>query len=127
MSRPDLSRPPVTAAAGLGMATFHAPTVEEVRKAVERHDVVVVGMAWNPHVPQARKALTEAGLDHHYIGIGSYLSRWKQRLAVKLWTGWPTFPQVFVRGTFVGGASDVKAALADGSLHELLGERQAAK
>jgi len=24
-----------------------------------------------------------------------------------MWTGWPTFPMIFVKGTLVGGADDV--------------------
>jgi glutaredoxin-related protein len=46
---------------------------------------------------------------------------WKQRLAIKMWSGWPTFPQVFVRGVLVGGFEDTRKALEDGSLKKLLG------
>jgi glutaredoxin-related protein len=38
-----------------------------------------------------------------------------------MWSGWPTFPQVFVKGALVGGAADLEAALADGSFKALLG------
>ena len=37
-----------------------------------------------------------------------------------MWTGWPTFPMVFVRGTLIGGASDAKKAVADGTIKGLL-------
>jgi len=106
----------VTVEARNKMASFHAGVVHDVQEAIARSAVVVVGMAQNPYVKEARKALTEAGVTFTYLEYGSYLSKWKERLAIKLWTGWPTFPQVFVRGILIGGADLVKAALADGSL-----------
>jgi monothiol glutaredoxin len=101
------------------MANNHRETIDEIRQALARHEVVVVGMAWNPHVPKARAALTEAGIEHHYLEYGNYLTGWKQRLAIKLWSGWGTFPQVFVRTVLVGGNVDLRKALADGSLEHL--------
>lgn len=118
MSRPVHAR--VTDAVAAKQAALNADVVGEVQRLIEAHDVLVVGMAWNPHVGNARKALTEAGIAHHYHEIGSYAAKWRERLAVKLYTGWPTFPQVFVRGTFVGGNSDLRKALADGTVQALL-------
>jgi glutaredoxin-related protein len=98
------------------MESFHADVVRQVQEAVASHAVVVVGMAQNPHVRGVRRALKEAGVAHAYLAYGSYLSQWRVRLAIKLWSGWPTFPQVFVRGVLVGGEELTKRALADGSL-----------
>ena len=117
MADPLPPAPPRTDNVERKIAAYHADFVDEVRRAIAEHAVVVVGMAQNPHVRRARQALDEAGIAYHYIGHGSYLSGWHRRLAIKLWTGWPTFPMVFVRGTLIGGASDLKAALADKSLH----------
>ena len=102
------------------MRDFHADVVREVVDAVKRHDVVVVGMAQNPHVKNVRKALDDANIAYEYLEYGSYLSQWKRRLAIKLWSGWPTFPQVFVKGVLLGGEDLLKAALADGSLKKRL-------
>ncbi len=102
------------------IARFHASVVDEVRQAVERDAVVVVGMATNPFVKKARKALQEKGIAHTYLEYGGYTSKWKERLAIKLWSGWPTFPQVFVRGTLIGGNDDMQKALADGSFEQLM-------
>jgi monothiol glutaredoxin len=102
------------------MASFHRDVVDEVEAAIHKHDVVVVGMAQNPFVRKVRAALKEADVAFEYLEYGSYLSEWKKRLAIKLWTGWSTFPQVFVKGTFVGGHDLVQAALADGSLKKKL-------
>jgi monothiol glutaredoxin len=102
-------------------AGFHADVITQVQTAVARDGVVVVGMAQNPFVKKARQALTEAGVPFTYLEFGSYLKAWKERLAIKMWSGWPTFPQVFVRGTLIGGNDETRAALADGSLKQLLG------
>lgn len=102
------------------VAEFHADTVAAVASAVARHDVVVVGMAQNPHVKNVRKALTAAAIPFTYLEYGSYFSGWQKRLAIKLWSGWPTFPQVFVRGALIGGEDLTKDALSDGSLRDMM-------
>lgn len=99
---------------------YHRSIVDQVAKTVEHEAVVVVGMAQNPYVRRARKALAEADVPFTYLEYGSYFSAWKDRLAVKMWSGWPTFPQLFVRGVLLGGNAELQAALADGSLRERL-------
>jgi monothiol glutaredoxin len=111
----------VAAPARSAMEGFHADVVREVRDAVRRDAVVVVGMAQNPHVRKVRAALDEAGVTYTYLEYGSYFSEWRKRLAIKLWSGWPTFPQVFVHGVLVGGEDLTKAAIADGTLKSSLG------
>jgi glutaredoxin-related protein len=114
--RPSLEKASIAPAALAAMQGFHTAIVREVEEAIGRDPVVVVGMAQNPHVKNVRRALDEAGVTYTYLEYGSYFSKWKERLAIKLWSGWPTFPQVFVRGTLIGGEDLTKAALADGSL-----------
>jgi monothiol glutaredoxin len=104
--------PPLSEGAKKRVAEFHPDVVAEVKKAVAAAPVVVVGMAQNPHVKAVRKALTAANVEFKYLEYGSYFSSWKQRLAIKLWSGWPTFPQVFVKGELVGGEDLTLAALA---------------
>ncbi len=115
-TRPVLDPTRIAPAAMDKLQTFHADVIAEVVSAVAKHPVVVVGMAQNPHVKNVRKALSAAGIEFEYLEYGSYFSDWKKRLAVKLWSGWPTFPQVFVRGTLIGGEQLTVAALADGTL-----------
>jgi monothiol glutaredoxin len=98
------------------MEARHPEVVREVEEAIRGNAVVVVGMAQNPHVKNVRKALDAAGVPYAYLEYGSYFSKWKERLAIKLWSGWPTFPQVFVRGVLIGGEDLTKTALADGTL-----------
>jgi glutaredoxin-related protein len=119
--RPALEEKSIAPAAVSAMEGFHAGVVRQVEEAVRRDAVVVVGMAWNAHVTNVRKALTEAGVAHTYLEFGNYLSKWRERLAIKLWSGWPTFPQVFVHGVLIGGKDLTKAALADGSIGNAAG------
>lgn len=102
-------------------AQFHGKILKEVADTVAREPVVVVGMAQNPFVKKARTALSSAGVAFTYLEYGSYFSFWKERLAIKMWSGWPTFPQVYVKGVLIGGFTETQAAIADGSLKQKLG------
>ena len=103
---------------------FHPSILTEVQKSIAEHDVVVIGMFLNPHVFMVRKALKEANISYHYLQYGGYLSQWKQRLAIKMWSGWPTFPQVFVKGTLIGGNVCTRKALKEGYIQELLNKER---
>jgi monothiol glutaredoxin len=115
-ARPLLDERSIAPAALSHMEGLHSEVVRQVKEAIARDRVVVVGMAQNPHVRDVRKALDAAGTAYTYLEYGSYFGKWKERLAIKLWSGWPTFPQVFVNGTLIGGETLTKAALVDGSL-----------
>jgi glutaredoxin-related protein len=103
------------------VAKHHESVVKEVQDALVAHAVVVAGMRQNPAVRKARQALAEAGVAFHYIEHGSYLSEWRRRNALKMWTGWPTFPMVFVKGTLIGGYDDLATLIASGELKAMLG------
>lgn len=122
MQRPLLSDSGYTERTATKVASFHREVVDEVAKAVEHEALVVVGMSQNPFVRKARNALKQADLPFTYLEYGSYMSQWKPRLAIKMWSGWPTFPQVFVRGALLGGFTDLEKAIADGSLKAQLDE-----
>ena len=102
------------------VAGHHADIVKEVQDAIARHAVVVVGMRQNPFPRKVRTALDAAGIAYHYLEYGNYLSEWRRRTALKMWTGWPTFPMVFVKGMLVGGADDVARLISSGDLPKLL-------
>ncbi len=74
------------------VAANGAAIVAEVQAAIAANAVVVVGMAMNPF----------------------------PRIALKMWSGWQTFPMVFVKGVLVGGASDVARLVESGELKRLL-------
>lgn len=104
------------------VANLHADIVHNVQAAAASNPVLVVGMALNPACKKARSFLAAAGVAHQYLEYGSYFSEWRRRNALKMWTGWPTFPMVFVKGQLVGGASDLNKLIASGELKRLLGQ-----
>jgi len=120
-ARPALEATQIDPKAASKIAEFQAEVLREVKETVARGGVVVVGMAQNPHVKNVRRALNAAKVSFTYLEYGSYFSAWRQRLAIKLWTGWPTFPQVFVNGVLLGGEELTVGAIADGSLKARLG------
>ncbi|HMN76593.1 MAG TPA: glutaredoxin [Burkholderiaceae bacterium] len=120
MPRPILDESQIHPAIRDKVATLHLDIVRNVRSAAASNAVLVVGMAGNPHCRRARRMLDAAGVAHHYLEYGSYLNHWRLRNALKMWTGWPTFPMVFVKGTLIGGASDLQALIASGELNRLL-------
>lgn len=102
------------------VAKSHRDIVDEVIAATKSNDVVIVGMAQNPHPKRARKLLAEKKIPFAYLEYGSYVSGWRRRNALKMWTGWPTFPMIFVKGTFIGGASELKRLAESGELDTML-------
>ncbi len=95
------------------VSNYHNDIVQEVTQAVAANGVVVVGMKQNPVVSKTRKLLQEAGIDFTYLEYGSYASQWHRRLALKMWSGWATFPMIFVDQTLVGGNSELQTLLND--------------
>jgi monothiol glutaredoxin len=122
MPRPILEETRIHPAIRPKVENWHADIVHNVQAAAESNPVLVVGMAQNPFCRRVRRALTDAGQPFHYLEYGSYLSQWRPRSALKLWTGWPTYPMVFVRGVLVGGAQETQKLIDSGELKRLLGE-----
>ena len=120
MPRPTLDEAAIHPAIRQKVANLHADLLRQAQAEVASHAVMVFGMSGNPFVSRARKALDAAGVPHGYREIGSYFSQWRRRNALKMWTGWPTLPMVFVRGTLVGGAEDVARLIESGELKQLL-------
>jgi glutaredoxin-related protein len=116
MPRPILPEEKIHPAVREKIANYQSDIVREVQAAVAANEIVVVGMRQNPFPKQARKALEAAGLAYQYLEYGGYFGEWKRRLALKLWTGWPTFPMVFVKGVLVGGAQDLARLIEKGEL-----------
>ena len=107
------------------IANSHADIVREVQAAIAANDVVVVGMKQNPFPKRARKAFQVAGVPFRYMEYGSYVRGWRRRNALKIWTGWPTFPMVFVKGILIGGASDLDRLIESGELQRMLAGKSA--
>jgi monothiol glutaredoxin len=121
MPRAILDETRIHAAIQGKIARHQQAIVQEVQSALASHAVVVVGMGMNPFPKKARRLLDAAGVPYHYLEYGNYLNTWRERNALKMWTGWPTFPMVFVRGMLIGGAAELDKLLASGELQALAG------
>ena len=102
------------------IAGHHADIVREVEAAAAANDIVVVGMKQNPIPRTARKALDAKGIRYTYLEYGSYFNTWRRRNALKMWSGWPTFPMIFVKGVLIGGATDLDRLIDSGELARIL-------
>lgn len=120
MPRPILDESQIHPAIRDKVATHEQTIVREVQAAVAAHAVVVVGMGLNPFPKKACKLLDAAGVSYRYLQYGNYFNTWRQRNALKLWTGWPTMPMVFVKGVLVGGADDLEKLINSGELQSML-------
>jgi monothiol glutaredoxin len=121
MPRPILDESRIHSAVRTKIANWNNAIVDEVKTAAAANDVVVVGMKQNPFPIKARKALDAIGQPFKYLEYGSYFGMWRPRSALKMWTGWPTFPMVFVKGVLVGGSSELQALITNGELKAMLG------
>ena len=103
------------------------PSYEEIRKKLEElttNNKVVLFMKGSPTAPQCgfsrqvAQILTQEGLsDYIYVDV---LKSEVIRDAVKKFSDWPTIPQLYVGGQFVGGCDICKEMHAAGELTELL-------
>lgn len=123
-ARATLDSTHIHPAVGDRLAGYQAELIARVQSLVQQHDVVVVGMSMNPFPGRARRLLDAQNIRYEYLGLGSYFSQWRLRLGLKMWTGWPTFPMIFVKQTFIGGFQDLKKLVDSGELSRLLGGHQ---
>jgi len=121
MPRSVLDEAHIHPAVRKAVADSHADIVREVEAAVAANPVVVVGMGQNPFPKKARRLLDAKSIPYAYLEYGNYLSGWRRRNALKMWSGWPTLPMVFVKGVLVGGANDLEKLIASGELAKMLG------
>jgi glutaredoxin-related protein len=122
MSRSILDEAHIHPAIRKRIADGNTDIVHEVQTAIAAHPVVVVGMAQNPFPRRARKILDALGTPYKYLEYGSYLRGWRRRNALKMWSGWPTFPMVFVHGVLIGGASDLQRLIDSGEFSRMLAD-----
>jgi len=118
MSRTILGEAQIHPAVREKIANYRKDIVKEVQMALAANEIVVVGMRQNPFPKKARKLLDAAGIPYRYLEYGSYFGDWRRRLALKMWTGWPTFPMVFVKGILVGGADDLARLIEKGEVRK---------
>src|SRR3954469_22002481 len=96
---------------------------------VKSNDVVLFmkGTALSPQCGFSSRAI--AILDH--LGVGyetvDVLQDPEIRQGIKAYSDWPTIPQLYVKGEFVGGSDIMMEMYEAGELQQLLEEKQVAK
>ena len=68
----------------------------------------------------AVEILTRSGVEFHDIDV---LKDAELRQAIKEFSDWPTIPQIYVKGTFIGGCDILKEMYQSGELQTLLQEK----
>lgn len=101
---------------------------EELRQRFDRETrsaPVVIYMKGTPDMPMcgfsrnAVLAFRELGVPVKHIDVLEDEEVWQ---SIKEYTDWPTIPQVFIGGNFVGGSSIVLEYLESGELKRLVDE-----
>ena len=99
-----------------------ADPVERIRAMLDSADVFLL-IKGTPQRPLCGfSANTVAVMDALEVPYRTFdvLSDETIRDAAKQFAGWPTFPQVYVRGEFIGGNDIVTEMYAEGELRELI-------
>ena len=101
------------------------PVHDWIAKSVSEHDVVLF-MKGVPEQPQCGfSAVTVQILDHlgvDFVGV-NVLQNEQLREGIKTFSDWPTIPQLYVKGEFVGGCDIVREMFQAGELQTYLGEK----
>jgi monothiol glutaredoxin len=97
---------------------------DRIRTTVESNKIVIF-MKGNRHFPQCGfsaatiEVFEELGVPYETVDV---LQDMDVREGVKQFTKWPTIPQVFVSGKFIGGCDIVREMHASGELQPMVKE-----
>ena len=101
-----------------------SPALDFIAKTVAENPVVLF-MKGVPDQPRCGfSSISVQILDHlgvSFVGV-DVLQDDELRQGVKTFTDWPTIPQLYVKGEFVGGADIVREMFQAGELQQHLGE-----
>jgi monothiol glutaredoxin len=102
---------------------------QRIKEQVEGHPVVLF-MKGTPQFPQcgfsalAVQVLNACGVsEFHSVNV---LADPEIRQGIKEYANWPTIPQLYVNGEFVGGSDIMREMYQSGELQKLLAEKQKA-
>ena len=101
------------------------PVHDFIAKTVEEHPVVLF-MKGVPEQPQCGfSAQVVQILDHlgaDFVGV-NVLQNDQLRDGIKTYSDWPTIPQLYVKGEFVGGCDIIREMFQAGELKTFLAEQ----
>lgn len=102
--------------------TENIRTIEEAKDAIQKNDVVLFmkgtkttpGCGFSAHVVQILNKINVNFVDINVLNDDKFKENMKK------FTSWPTFPQLYIKGEFVGGCDIVAEMYESGELLELL-------
>lgn len=102
------------------------PVFETIQKDINENDVVLY-MKGTKLMPQCGFSATVAQVLER-VGITNYkdvnvLADPEVREGIKQFTNWPTIPQLYVKGEFIGGCDIVREMYQTGELQQLLKDK----
>ncbi len=102
---------------------------EQVKSLIQNHidnNEVCLFMKGTPYAPQCGFSMAVANilkiLDVNYKGI-NVLEDQKIREGIKVFSDWPTIPQLYVKKEFVGGCDIVKEMFENGELKKTFDDK----
>jgi monothiol glutaredoxin len=110
-------------------AMTDSPAVEQIKKDIAENDIVLF-MKGTPMFPQCGfsaavvQVLSHFGVKFKGVNV---LADDGLRQGIKEFTNWPTIPQLYVKGEFVGGCDIVREMAQSGELEQLFKDKQVAK
>ena len=108
-----------------GLEMNDQPVNDRIQAEINSQDVVLF-MKGNPMFPQCGfsaatvQALSMAGVKFGSVDV---LQDAEIRDGIKQFSSWPTIPQLYVKGEFVGGCDIVREMFETGELQEMLKEK----
>ena len=101
------------------------PVFEQIDRAIGSDDVVLF-MKGTPVFPQCGFSSTVVQI-LSYLGVKfssvNVLEDMEIREGIKQYSNWPTIPQLYVKGEFVGGCDIVREMFEEGELREFLSQK----
>ena len=100
-------------------------TKKRINELVEKNDVCLF-MKGTPEVPQCGFSLAVSNvlkhLDVKFAGI-NVLEDTEIREGIKIYSDWPTIPQLYIKKEFIGGCDIIKEMFEKGELQSKLKEK----
>ena len=96
--------------------------VNEIKTLIENNEVCLF-MKGTPDSPQCGFSMTVSNILKHlninFKGI-NVLENEELRKNIKIFSDWPTIPQLYIKGEFIGGCDIIKELFDKGELKNLL-------
>ena len=100
-------------------------TSELIQSEIDNSDIVLF-MKGTPVMPQCGFSANIVGVLTHLGTIFKSINVWednKIREGIKIFSDWPTIPQLYIKGEFIGGCDIVREMYENGELSELIKEK----